>query len=151
MNTRLILTGLGALVAAYLAGRFSAPVRVKVETKTEFVERVVIQKVESEEKTKTITEVTRPNGTKLKRTRIESKRDSVLSASKDSQLKREEKKITEYRRGVSVSALVGVPLDNLAKGVVYGASLQKHFIGPLILGAWAFTDLRFGLSVGIEL
>lgn len=150
MNNYLIT---GALIAvAFFAGKQSAPEKVKIEK--EIVEKIVYQKVEMEnqDKRKLVIETVFPSGVKTTKTLIRSKKQIQKVSSVESDVSARAQTVVESRRGVTVSILAGVPLTNMLHGSsVYGASASKQFIGPFSLGAWAFTDLRVGLSLGVEL
>jgi hypothetical protein len=100
---------------------------------------------------KTVTEIRKPDGTSIIRTKIASTSRTDRTTDIRATEKSETKKEIENRSVVSVAILAGVPFTDFAKGLVYGASVSKSFIGPITLGAWGFTDLRFGLSVGLNL
>jgi hypothetical protein len=147
----LIFTGLGALVAGMLAGRYSAPEKIKVETVTVTKEVVIHAESKRLKKRKRIVESVDQNGRPLKETLIETVEASqgTTTASRDTTAK--ESKEIENRRGVSASLLIGLPLTEIARGPVYGAALSKPFIGPFTLGVWGLSNLTFGFAVGVEL
>jgi hypothetical protein len=170
MNKNFLVLIVGALVAAFLAGRYSAPERVTEdkENSSLAIENTRLKKL-LEENTEKLTElerskdtlkIERPDGTTITRTHSGTKKRSNEHVSKienlnqvsssESSISSRDKKVIENRRGVNVSVLAGAPLTDFSYGLVYGASVSKQFLGPFSLGAWAFTDLRLGLSLGME-
>jgi F420-0:gamma-glutamyl ligase-like protein len=151
LNLNLVLLFIGAGIVGYLAGRFSAPERTKVETVTLTKEVQVQDESKRVNQIQRIVETTRPDGTTVKETRIKTRAASERIQSKTTEVASKESREIENRRGVNVSALIGLPLTEITKGPVYGASISKPFIGPITLGVWGLTNFTFGLSVGLEL
>lgn len=135
----------GALVsAAYIAGRYSAPEKIKIETKTQIKEVMIKDEHTDSDTRKSVTEITRPDGTTIKRTRSERAKITDSSLRREDVKQTEEKKEIENRRGVVVQFLAAAP------GPVYGAAFTKQFLGPINIGAFMFTDMRIGISLGFE-
>jgi hypothetical protein len=151
MDKRVLIFIAALILSAFLAGRFSAPEKIKIQKETVTVASEVRDEEKSGEKVEVTTQITRPDGTKISRTRLETKHDSKIETSKETLNETKEKKEITNRQGVVVSALIGLPLTDLSKGPVYGASFSKQFIGPIHLGAFMFTDMRVGISLGLEL
>lgn len=145
------LISIGAIIAAYFAGRYSAPEKVKVETVTLTKEVQVKDESQRVNQIQRIVETTFPDGRAVKETRIKTRAARERSESKAVESTFKENREIENRRGVVVSALMGLPLTEVARGPVYGAAFQKHILGPISFGAWMLTNLTFGLSVGLEL
>ena len=146
-----VLTIAGAVVAgAFLVGRYTGPERVKIETKTEIREVRVTDESRKLETTQRIIETTKPDGSKVKDTRIKTKRESEKSTAAETKAASHQVKEIESRRGVLVSPLIGVRLDDLSGGAIFGAHISKQFIGPLHLGAWGLSDFTVGVSLGLE-
>lgn len=139
------------MFTAFMVGRNSAPPKVEIQ-KVEVI-KIVEVKVEEKEidKTKSTTIVVRPDGTKITRTKTNTKKSVLTQSSIENDSKMREQTIIENTRGITVSVLVGASLTNMLLGPVYGASISKPFIGPIELGLFAFTDLRVGVSIGMEL
>lgn len=151
MNKNLLLIYIGLLVAAYFAGKHSSP--AKVEVKKEIVYKEVEKKTTTidQDQDKRITEIVKPDGTKIKRTHIFVRKKSQIDSSAVVNSQTHEQKIVAANRGVNLSLLAGAPLQGLTYSLVYGVSANKPFFGPISLGLWAFSDLRVGVSVGIDL
>ena len=149
MNQYLII--IGAIVGAFLAGRYSAPDKIKIETVTVTKEVQVKDESQRVNQIERVIETTYPDGRAVKETRIKTRAAMRRSESKAVEIATKENREIENRRGVVVSALMGLPFSSLSDGPVYGAAFQKKFIGPISIGAWMLTNLTFGLSVGLEL
>lgn len=139
------------VVAAFLAGRYSLPEKVVIQTK------IVTQEVEKQDtaidqdRVSDVVHILKPDGTKITEIHVEAKKD--IEQKKDISIAQtvDQTKTVEYRRGVYVQAMVGLPLSSISSGAVFGVSASKQVWGPIVLGAWGFTDLRVGLSGGLEL
>lgn len=158
MSTKLkIAVGAIALLAAFAAGRFLTPEKVRIETRTVEVEKKTSESssdtnIDRHRET-TTTETTRPDGTKEKKTTVvedtqanrkhDDKTDDEKSSDSSSV------KIVERSSAkVTISALAAV--NPFTPGpFLYGASISKPILGPLSLGAFGFSDGRIGLSAGL--
>ena len=146
------------MAASYLCGRYSAPEKIRIETKIEKqIVEVQVEKRDEEksgEKTEVITQIIRPDGTKISRTRIEARHESNAKSEASTETKVSEKidktKEITNRSGVAVNILAGLPLASITHGLVYGASFTTPFFGPIEIGAWGFTDMRIGISMGLR-
>lgn len=143
-----------ALITAYAFGRFSAPEKVKIETKVVEVEKKTEKKdvdKQLHKKTTTITEI-RPDGTKI----------ITVVSTDESQTKTKERKIDESVKigeqtkevtnstsKVTVAALAGVNPFDLNRGVDFGASVSRPVIGPITVGVFGFKSGMMGASVGL--
>lgn len=132
-------------------GYQSKPEKVRVETKTEIKEVLVQDEARTLNQVQRIIEKTRPDGTKIKKTRIETKAAAEIQTVKESEARLAERRDVKTERRASISALVGLPLTEVARGPVFGAAIQKPLLGPFLIGVWGFTDLRFGASIGLDL
>jgi hypothetical protein len=115
---------------------------VEVESKHEEI---------SKNEVKVVTRIIKPDGTRITRAKTQARTEAAIQTDRESKTQVIQKNEIVNRRSSSITALIGLPLGDIAKGAVYGAAFQKQFIGPLLIGAFAFTDLRVGLTVGIEL
>lgn len=157
----LLLLGIGAAV-----GRFEAPDKIVTKVVTQTVTQVVTKEVvkrDTEVKKNTvttITETTKPDGTKVKTTTIANKDDISTDLNKNvdtnSNTKTETvatQTVTNEKRQWIVSALVSPshPNDNIlgSGGLSYGASVQKEIIGPFYGGAFGLTNQTYGVSLGV--
>jgi hypothetical protein len=139
-----------SVAASYLAGRYSAPEKIKTVTKVEVHEVTKTVTEKSGEKNEVITQIKKPDGTEITRTRIEAHHESRQAIAKEAQTKTEVVHEVTYRQGVVISALIGLPLSSLYSGAVYGVAVSKPFIGPIHLGVWGMSDKTIGLSAGLE-
>lgn len=159
---------LGALVAAYLAGRYGAPdsEKMKKENTTLTTEIANLKKQLSEssdhqrasEQTKTVLSIDKKDGDRITLTKYEAKRASNSQTTKDLSVNQsvqtqtdsktvEEKEIKNRRGGVfSLHAIV--PLNSFSTSPVYGATFTVPVMGPIHAGVDLFTDLRVGISLG---
>lgn len=160
-----IIAVLVALVTAFAFGRFTAPESVKRESETHTVENTDKNK---DEKTnvekdkhveKVVIEVVRPDGTKETTTRIVE--DTKLVKEKDKTTTETNRKTTNEktteeivygRNRLIVTALVAVKPNFFGGdgGVVYGAQVQKQFLGPIYVGLWGLLPNTVGASLGLS-
>ena len=130
--------GVVIIIVAFYCGRYSAPERIKTETKIVEVEKEVIK---TEYKTVRIKE----NKDGSKETIIVSESNSQEKAKQKSS---EEKKEIVKNGSTYVSVLLGgastVPHLN------YGLSVQRDVLGPFTIGVWGLTNYNFGASVGLR-
>ena len=141
---------MGVLMAiAYLCGRYSSPEKITVDKTKDLMISELQRQIafRSTHKTKVITTIKKPDGTYITRTKIEYRylTVSVHDESKQSHNIESFHSVTENRRGVVVQGLIG--FDGKP---IYGAAFNKQVFGPLNVGAFGFTDLRVGVSLGLE-
>lgn len=138
------------IVTAYAIGRFSAPEKIKVETKIVEVEKKVTDTDKTKHKKVTVVETTKPDGTKTKTTVItddtETKKKETDTSHKNTDVVREEIRGSQK---VTVSALLGIPLSFGLSQPVYGASITKPIFGPITIGGFYFTPNVGGVSLGL--
>lgn len=146
-----------ALLTSYAFGRWSAPEKVKIETKIVEVEKKTETSKTDTDRNKhketTVTETTRPDGTKETTTKTvedtQTDRKTNTSKTDDTTItESKSKEVTYSSSKVTVSALAGV---NVLKGGLpdYGASLTKPILGPITVGAFAFQSGMVGCSLGL--
>lgn len=116
------------------------PEKVRVETKTVEVEKIIEKIVHKETK---VTE--HPDGTKETVVVEDSNTIGRTESTKNTYTKESISKGSK----VNISILGGIKSD--LNTVVYGASVSKELIGPITIGAWGLTDKTFGISVGLNL
>jgi hypothetical protein len=126
------------IIISYATGRYMSPEKIKTEVKTVEVEKVVTK---VEHKTVKIKE----NKDGSKETIIVT--DSRAGSTTNSRSQDKTKELT-VRDKINVSLLAGNSLPISAP--IFGASVQKNFIGPITLGAWVLTNKTGGLSVGLN-
>lgn len=150
MNKEAIFIIAALIILSFAFGRYSAPEKIKIETKTVTVE---IEKVKTDENTdnsKTVTEIIRPDHTIIKRTRYDKKTDKTTQTiTEDRKEVQESKEITKGSK-VTIAALGSLNLTHLTSGITYGASISKAILGPITLGLWGLTDSTIGVSCGLE-
>lgn len=130
-----------SLILAFAFGRFSTP--TKTETKIETVE---VEKKQKDVKSDIITvEVIKPDGTKT--TTITDKtetkiQDNILS-------KQTMDKIVEKSYSITnISLLSG--MDITSPKIIYGVSVSKNLLGPVVIGLWGMTNSTAGASIGVS-
>lgn len=155
-----LLLGIGAAI-----GRFEGPAKVVTKTETKVVTQTVVKEVEkkSTENKKntvtTITETTKPDGTKTRTIVIRNKDDiKVVDNTKvdektNTTSDTKSSTVTTYDRGKwSVEALASVSkprLTNLGT-VSYGLEVDRKIIGPISVGVFGLTDQTYGATLGIS-
>jgi hypothetical protein len=154
------------LVAAFLGGRFSAPVkveeRVKVETRTvtvtEWKDRVVEKRVAGPVRVRTIT-IERPGGERIVERVVErgpvttetAAESAGQSSSAASSVGVSERVVESARPGWRLSAVAGWDAEALSlRPDLYGVEVSRRVVGTVWLGAWARTDRTGGLVLAME-
>jgi hypothetical protein len=146
MNSKLyILLGITLLGAAYATGRYMTPARV--ETKIVTVEKEIkVETKQTEDHSKT-TIVIKKDGTKIitKQTDISTKDNSTTKTD----IKQDSSKVTiAMTPSLNISLLAGI--DAGTTTLVYGASISRNLIGPIIFGVWGLNNKTIGGSFGIQ-
>lgn len=148
-RTKYIIVGV-ALLTAFAAGRWLAPEKVKIEKQIVTVEKQVDTKDKDDHKKTTITETTKPDGTKTKTTVITDDSQTKDTTKTDTATKETEtKEITRGTSKVTLSALGGVHLGLGSQPVVYGGMISKPVLGPITIGIWGLSDATAGASIGL--
>lgn len=160
-----VAIGAGLLVAAFSAGRFSAPVQTEVQEvekivyQDRVVEKVVVKRAKAEEKVvfidrtitdagvhELITERTKTDETEKTKDEV----DRTTSAEKQ----REQKATTTLRPDWRIGALVGASLREpalpLSGNLVLGVQVERRVVGGVSVGAWANTVGAAGGVVSVE-
>jgi hypothetical protein len=147
------------VVTAYAFGRFSAPEKVKIETKIVTVEKKVKDTDTTVDKNRhkkvVIVEETKPDGTKTKTTTITddttTKSDrKTKETDKIAQKEKTSKEVISSSAKLTVSAMAGVNLGLTNNPLVYGASVSKTILGPISLGAFYLTPSIVGATIGLS-
>ena len=134
------------VVAAFAAGRWAAPEKVRTETKIVEVEKKTSKKDEHRETT--TTDVVKPDGTHTSTTTVVE--DNHEGTTSDTSLTEVDKKeVTRGTSKVTISALAGIRPFDLTTPPVYGASITKPILGPLAVGAFFLTNGTVGASIGL--
>lgn len=149
-----------ALGAAFIGGRYSAP--VTVETHVEVQERVrevrttVIARVVDTKIRRVI--VAAPDGSSRTEEAIETHSDErsheVAENEKSTKTDSATKTVTAQPK-LSLSILAGLTVPNSSNHFsaltpTYGAHAQYRLLGPLTVGAWFTTVGSIGLSAGVQ-
>ena len=127
------------IVISYATGRYMSPEKIKTEVKTVEVEKIVT-KVEH----KTVKIKENKDGSKETIIVTDSKADTINHSRTQDQTKE-----VTVKDKLNVSLLAGNSLPLSAP--IFGASVQKNFIGPVTLGAWVLSNKTAGLSIGLNL
>lgn len=155
-----LLLGIGAAI-----GRFEGPAKVVTKTETKVVTQTVVKEVEkkstqtNKNTVTTVTETTKPDGTKTKTTVITDK-DSIkvvdntkLDEKSNSSSDTKSSTVTTYSKNdwnVSAMASVTKPkLSNLGT-IAYGLEVDRRIIGPISAGVFGLTDQSYGVTLGIS-
>lgn len=147
MDKRLALILIAIFCLAFLAGRYSAPVRTKIETRTEIKTEVIKDEHKAVDTSQSVTEVTRPNGTKIKRTKVTTS-ERLDNRALERVIQAETKKTEiETRKGVIVSVTATKQLNDILNPPVLGASVMF----PIMLGLYGGALIQMNSTVGVSL
>lgn len=141
-NKIIIAVVLGIIIFAF--GRWSAPEKVRIETKI-----VEVEKKESEtkkKKHKKTVVVKNPDGSETTTT-IE---DETTERKKKSDRLSENDSIEQTTKSTSrlnISALVGK--DPLSTNLLYGGHVSRDLIGPVSVGVFGLSNKTAGFSLGL--
>lgn len=151
----------GAIITAvillvFAIGRYTTPTKTITETKIVEVDKKTddIVKQLNKHKKVTITDITRPDGTKERKTIITedtSKSSDEHKTEDTAKSSSERKEVIKSSDPVTLSALAGAPIS-LTSGLgspIFGASLTKPVLGPITLGVWGLSNLTGGFSLGV--
>lgn len=159
-----------ALVGAFTAGRFSAPLQVetrnveRVVFKDRVVEKVVTVQTAAKVETKVVyrDRVVTKDGEVRERIveRTDTKEDTKATgteervATSEGTAERETKTTTtlrpDWRVGVLVGASLSTPFVPIAGPLVLGLEVDRRIVGGLSAGLWVNTVGAAGLSVAFE-
>ncbi len=154
-----VIIAVVSLVTAFAFGRWAAPDKVKIETRTVEVERKdsTLQKEQDRNRRKetTKTEVTKPDGTVEKTEKTVETADTHAETDKRDTAtteisKQETKEVTRGTAKVTVAAMVGVDLSPGQRPPVwYGGTISKPILGPITVGVWYLTAPAAGATIGL--
>lgn len=128
-----IIVSLIVVAVAFVAGRRSAPEKVKT-VQVEKVVTVVERKVIRIKKNKDGSEET----------------EIIVDKKKDSKTDTITKENPTKTSTTNISLLAGTSSPKSDIEFVYGVSASKELIGPITLGAWVLTNKSVGLSIGLN-
>lgn len=154
-----IIIALVAVLTAFAFGRYSAPEKVKIETRTIEVEKKTTdtnKTVDRNKRLKTVTVIEeRPDGTKVTTTTTTVDTDTKSNtdtATKDDIAKNTEttKETTRGGNRVTISALAGAKVSFSDPWTpVYGGMVNKELLGPITIGAFGLSDGVGGVALGL--
>lgn len=151
MDKRAIGIILGLILLAFAFGRYSAPEKIKTQIKTVTVQVEKKQVTHASDQEKTITEILRPDGTKIVRTRTEDRKTTEIKRDSGKANLDETTKEIATRPAITVSAIISTNIAHPLSGFNYGAEISRPILGPISLGVFGSSDGTAGLSVGIDL
>lgn len=165
---KLILVAL-VLAATFAGGRFSAPTKVRVETKTVEVKTAITEQTatasqareDDEDHETDVTETVKPDGTRVVETRMIAKTRTREEAQEShesvriDQVAREQdkvKEVTRSRAALQVDLLAGaqVSLSSGLGPMVYGVHVSRELFGPVTVGLFGMSNGTAGVSVGLR-
>lgn len=166
---KLALLALGLVVAAFSAGRFSAPeqVRERIEYRSLAVEDITAGFKWGKASTRTrtvkrdvVTTITDAGTTIVDKTIEREGEGATENAEATEKIARTEstekiaEKITtlrpDWRIGVQIGASLRAPALHITGPLVLGASVERRIVGGVSLGLWANTVGAGGASVSVE-
>lgn len=140
MTDKIKFVLIGAIAGiAFFAGQYLKKPKIEIQWR----ERVVIQEVEKKREVRNVKTVKKPDGT------VEILDTSTLDSFLQSQTEKETK--AEKTESPAGSVLVQGLAAYQDYRFIYGAAASKRLLGPVTVGVFGFTDLRVGVSVGVEL
>ncbi len=154
-----IILIIAALTVSFAAGRYSVPTHTVTEAEKLEVEKIIETRnaeIEKERHKKTtITEITRPDGTKEKTTVIESdtkteKKDNSSTTTDTTKLELDKKEVVKDSGRVTLSVLAGAPVHG-PLAPIFGVSMTAPVLGPITVGVWGLTTSEVGVSLGLTL
>lgn len=158
-KVKIVLVVVG-LLTAYAAGRFTTPSKIvekeKIVYKDKIDESKKSEEIASRQKHRILIKLTtvKPDGTRTTETKVYYS-DNIEITKNEQETKKEEKsidktteKVVEYSKNeYFISGLVKTNSSFAAPA--YGLSVSKRFIGPVYIGAFAYTDTTLGCSLGL--
>lgn len=145
------------LLVVFAVGRYTAPEKIKVETKIVEVEKKTEEKTKNKKKNDkrktTKRKIVKPDGeviTEVIKEKDNSETDTTKDKTVDENKKTKEEKKEETRGNnkINISALAG--FDMRTGKPIYGASISKSFIGPTTIGIWGLNNNSCGVTLGIS-
>lgn len=158
LKAKIIIVSI-ALLASYAFGRYSAPTKEKIVTKTVEVEKKSDQTQTDAERNHrretTTTKETHPDGTTTETTHSVDEAETHKETNKSStdvitKSATEDKEITRDAAKVTISALAGLKVTDLTSPPVYGAQVYRPILGPIGVGVGAFTSGLVLFSIGLS-
>ncbi len=170
-NLKKIIAGLAlTLLIGYAFGRYTSPTKIEIKKEVITIEKKVLDveelkriELERNKKLRTvITEITRPDGTKEKTTRMTEVSSITKNTDTDKKTheetekethKTESKLVENKHSSLTISALAGLDIMNLGspQKLIYGGHIQKSLLGPIGIGAFGMTNGVGGMSLSLSL
>lgn len=149
-NKYYIIGGIILLAGTFAFGRYSAPERVRIETKTVTVEvEKKTQNTDIKQNTKTTT-VIKPDGTKIIDTTTISDTDTKTKTDIDQTTSTDTTKETDKSSSkLIIEGLASTTITN-PSGITFGGHISNNLIGPVRIGVFGFTDGKVGISLGFQ-
>lgn len=157
-KTKVIIAAV-VVTTAFAVGRFSAPTKIKTETKIVEVEKKTSEKESDNEKKtrkKTVTkEVKHPDGSTESSTETteeteSSKKKRDKNSEESSRTEKETKEVTREGGKIIISAIAAGRLQSPLASLLYGAVIQKEILGPATAGVFILTNGQIGVTVGLS-
>lgn len=140
-------------LAVFAFGRYSAPDKVKIETKYVEVEKKSEKTDTDRDKHKetTTTVVKAKDGSTTTTTKVveDTKTDRKTSEHDDTSVSQSTSKEITKGSKVTVSALAGINLSDLTGGPDFGMSVSRPILGPITVGVFGFKSGVVGSSLGL--
>lgn len=146
------------ILVSFAAGRYTVPTKTTVETKT--VTQTKEDKntqvdTDKDQHVQTIqVQVKKPDGTVVTTTRTERDTDTKQEMKQDDKTdtaSTTQTKTETVRLGGNLNVLVTAGVDVTSPtGLVYGLSLSRPILGPILIGAWGMTNKTVGFSLGLQ-
>lgn len=148
MDKKALIFFLSLVVGAFALGRYSAPVKIQIEKQVLTSKQAEELLTTDKTKEKITTEVKRPDGSEVKRTRYVN-RNIVTAAKTEKEIKivHEVKEIEKERNRVIFNALGGVNVSDF-RSPLFGLHISKE-LGPFGLGFWVLSNITIGVSLGV--
>jgi hypothetical protein len=100
-----------------------------------------------------VTETDRPDGTKIIETKTaEVNQDVTKATASESDTKSSDsvEDITYGDNKLNLSVMAGYDYHAPTINPVWGVGITKQVLGPITLGTFLFTDLKFGVTAGVN-
>lgn len=157
-NKTKIILAVTAMLTAFAFGRFSAPEKIKIQTKIAETEKkvdTVKTDTDRDKHKETVTVVVaKPDGTTTTTTTaVEDDKTTRKTDSKDTDqtalTETQTKEITKGGSPTTIAAVIAIPLSLNASTPAYGLSVYKGVLGPIGIGVGGFTNGTVNASVGL--
>lgn len=155
-----VLVGVVIIVGSVAVGRYTAPTKVEEKENIVYKDRIVEKKVFEKDTSKKNDTVTvrlvtiKPDGTRTIETKIVNKDEIIVSENgktdvvKETEATKETDKLVESKHD-DWNVSVAIKMDS-GYNLSYGAHVQRRILGPFTLGAFGYTDVSGGLSLGLN-